>query len=138
MEASCPPGRASERWTRMDRAPTGARGYPPVSLYKVGGFYFVLDGHHWVSVACYHGVEWIDAEVTEFRTELWRDRRDRDSLIEPPKAGELRMREMTGLEFTSQRHQERLREAESSRRCLVLTREQRSSSSSSRSHTLAE
>ena len=44
-----------------------------MSLYKVGGFYFVLDGHHRVSVACSHGVEWIDAEVTEFCTELWRD-----------------------------------------------------------------
>src|SRR3712207_8720491 len=39
-----------------------------LSLYKVGGFYFVLDGHHRVSVASYHGVEWIDAEVTEFGT----------------------------------------------------------------------
>ena len=37
-----------------------------MSLYKVGGFYFVLDGHHCVSVACYHGVKWIDAYVTEF------------------------------------------------------------------------
>jgi hypothetical protein len=37
-----------------------------VSLYKVGSFYFVLDGHHRVSVAHYHGIEWIDAEVTEF------------------------------------------------------------------------
>ena len=31
----------------------------------VGGFYFVLDGHHRVSVAHYHGVEWMDADVTE-------------------------------------------------------------------------
>jgi hypothetical protein len=37
-----------------------------VSLYKIGGAYFVLDGHHRVSVGRYHGVEWIDAEVTEF------------------------------------------------------------------------
>ncbi len=39
-----------------------------MSLYKVGGFYFVLNGHHRISVAQYHGVEWIDAEVTEFGT----------------------------------------------------------------------
>jgi hypothetical protein len=32
-----------------------------------GGLYFVLDGHHRVSVARYHGVEWIDAEVAELR-----------------------------------------------------------------------
>jgi hypothetical protein len=41
-----------------------------VSLYKVGGFYFALDGHHRVSVAQFHGVEWIDAYVTEFRPKL--------------------------------------------------------------------
>lgn len=140
FDGSFMPARASVR--EMDAhgpSPHRGEGLPPVSLYKVGDFYFVLDGHHRVSVACYHGVEWIDAEVTEFRTELWRDRRDRDSLIEPLKAGELRMREMTGLELASQRHEERLREAESSRSCLVLTREQRSSSSSSSSSdTLAE
>jgi hypothetical protein len=62
------PARASvkERWKRIDRAFYRGEELPPVSRYKVGSFYFVLDGHHRVSVACYHGVEWIDAEVTEF------------------------------------------------------------------------
>ena len=62
------PARASveERWKRIDRAFHRGEVLPPVSLYKVGGFYFVLDGHHCVSVACYHGVKWIDAYVTEF------------------------------------------------------------------------
>jgi hypothetical protein len=62
------PTRASvvERWKRVDRAYHRGEELPPVSLYKVGGSYFVLDGHHRVSVASYHGVEWIDAEVTEF------------------------------------------------------------------------
>jgi hypothetical protein len=55
-----------ERWKRIDRAFWRGEELPPVSLYKVGGFYFVLDGHHRVSVARYHGVEWIDAHVTEF------------------------------------------------------------------------
>ena len=50
-----------------------------MSLYKVGGFYFVLDGHHRVSVASYHGVEWVDAEVTEFGVGLWSERRNRES-----------------------------------------------------------
>jgi hypothetical protein len=59
-----------ERWKRIDRAYHCGEELPPVSLYKVGGFYFVLDGHHRVSVARYHGVEWIDAEVTEFRALL--------------------------------------------------------------------
>jgi hypothetical protein len=57
---------AEDRWKRIDRAFHRGEKLPPVSLYKVGGFYFVLDGHHRVSVASYHGVEWVDAEVTEF------------------------------------------------------------------------
>ena len=77
------PARASveERWKRVDRAFHRGEELPPVSLYKVGGFYFVLDGHHRVSVASYHGVEWIDAEVTEFGTGggEWRERRYRES-----------------------------------------------------------
>jgi hypothetical protein len=62
------PARASseERWKRIDRAFHRGEELPTVNLYKVGGFYFVLDGHHRVSVASYHGVEWIDAHVTEF------------------------------------------------------------------------
>jgi hypothetical protein len=77
------PTRASveERWKRVDRAYHRGEELPPVSLYKVGGSYSVLDGHHRVSVASYHGVEWIDAEVTEFGTGggEWRERRYRES-----------------------------------------------------------
>jgi hypothetical protein len=77
------PAKASvkERWKRIDRAFHRGEELPPVSLYKVGGFYFVLDGHHRVSVARYHGVEWIDAHVTEFGASggVWSERRDRES-----------------------------------------------------------
>jgi hypothetical protein len=77
------PAKASveERWKRIDRAFHRGEELPPVSLYKVGGFYFVLDGHHRVSVAHYHSVEWIDAEVTEFGAGggVWSERRDRES-----------------------------------------------------------
>ena len=64
------PTRAStqERWKRVDRIFLRAEELPPVSLFGVGGSYFVLDGNHRVSVYRYHGVEWIDAEVTEFGT----------------------------------------------------------------------
>jgi hypothetical protein len=51
---------------RIDRAFHRDEELPAVTLYKVGGFYFVLDGHHRVSVARYHGVEWIEACVAEF------------------------------------------------------------------------
>jgi hypothetical protein len=68
-----------ERWKRVDRAFWRGEELPPVSLYKVGGFYFVLDGHHRVSVARYHGVEWIDAHVTEFGGGgAWSERGDRE------------------------------------------------------------
>jgi hypothetical protein len=77
------PARASmeERWKRIDRAFHRGEELPPVSLYKVGGVYFVLDGHHRVSVASYHGVEWIDAYVTEFGASsgVWSEPRDRKS-----------------------------------------------------------
>jgi len=36
-------------------------------LYRLGEDYFVQDGHHRVSVYRLLGVEWLDAEVTEFR-----------------------------------------------------------------------
>src|SRR5215213_1925446 len=79
------PTRASveERWKRIDLAFHRGEVLPPVSLYKVGGFYFVLDGHHRVSVACYHGVKWIDAEVTEFgAVGLQSNRKDKEAFKE--------------------------------------------------------
>ncbi len=59
---------AEQRWKRIDRAFHQGEELPAVSLYKLGGSYFVLDGHHRISAAHYHRVEWIDAEVTEFGT----------------------------------------------------------------------
>jgi hypothetical protein len=56
-----------DRWKRVDLAFRRNEELPPVSLYKIREVYFVLDGNHRVSVARYHGVEMIDAEVTEFR-----------------------------------------------------------------------
>jgi hypothetical protein len=40
----------------------------PVSLRALDGAYFVEDGHNRISVARFHGAEWIDAEVTQFRS----------------------------------------------------------------------
>jgi hypothetical protein len=66
------PAKASmaERWKRIDRAFHRGVELPPVRLYKLGDAYFVEDGNHRVSVARYQGVEWIDAEVTEFHPRL--------------------------------------------------------------------
>ena len=55
------------RWKHIDRAYHRAEELPPVSLYKIGEKYFVVDGNHRVSVASYQGTEMIDAEVIEIR-----------------------------------------------------------------------
>ena len=60
-----PLSRASaEKWKRIDRAFRLGQELPPVSLLEQGGDYFVNDGNNRVSVARFHGVEWIDAQVT--------------------------------------------------------------------------
>ena len=58
---------AGERWKRVDLAFHQDKVLPPVSLYKIGEAYFVLDGNHRVSVARYHGVPDVEADVTELR-----------------------------------------------------------------------
>ena len=66
------PLRASvaERWKRIDRAFHRGEDLPPVELFKTRDAYFIADGHHRVSVARYHGVPTVEAEVTEYRTKL--------------------------------------------------------------------
>jgi hypothetical protein len=64
-----PLSRASaEKWKRIDRAFRLGVELPPVSLLERGGAYFVIDGNYRVSVAHFHGAEWIDAEVTEYKS----------------------------------------------------------------------
>jgi hypothetical protein len=62
------PARASggERWKRIDRAFQRGEDLPPVELYEIGDTYFVVDGHHRVSVARYHDVPTVEAAVAEF------------------------------------------------------------------------
>jgi hypothetical protein len=57
----------SQRWGHVDRAYHQGVELPAVSLYKIGEAYFVRDGNHRVSVARFHGVAAIDAEVVEIR-----------------------------------------------------------------------
>jgi hypothetical protein len=57
---------ARTKWERIDRAFHRGEVLPPVKVYKVGNSYFALDGNHRISVARFQGVEFIDAEVTEF------------------------------------------------------------------------
>ena len=88
-------------------------------------------------MARHQGVEYIDAEVTEIRTGLWRHRKDKakdkDGLIEPPKqGGEPEMREMMSLELAKQRREELVREAERNRlvKALRAARKRRAGSRS--------
>jgi hypothetical protein len=62
------PARASvgHKWKRIDRAFQSGEDLPPVKLYKLKEAYFVLDGHHRVSVARYHDVPTVEASVAEF------------------------------------------------------------------------
>ena len=62
------PARASvgHKWKRIDRAFQRGEDLPPVELYEIGDAYFVVDGHHRVSVARYHDVPTVEASVAEF------------------------------------------------------------------------
>src|SRR5688572_25618464 len=60
----------SERWQRVNRAFYQEISLPPVVLYKVGQVYFVVDGHHRVSVAREQGQIYIEAEVRECATRV--------------------------------------------------------------------
>jgi hypothetical protein len=60
----------ANRWQNVDRAFYQDISLPPVVLYKVGDVYFVVDGHHRVSVAREQGQEFIDAEVRECLTKV--------------------------------------------------------------------
>ncbi|MCP4200735.1 MAG: hypothetical protein GY769_02220 [bacterium] len=57
-----------DRWTRLEDLAEGPLGFSPVELYLVGEAYFVVDGHHRVSVARSLGAESIEAWVKEFKT----------------------------------------------------------------------
>jgi hypothetical protein len=59
-------GSLGQRWKRIDRAFHRAEDLPPVKLYKLKEAYFVVDGHHRVSVARYHDVPTLEAAVVEF------------------------------------------------------------------------
>jgi hypothetical protein len=60
----------ANRWQKVDRAFYEDIHLPPVVLYKVGEVYFVVDGHHRVSVAREKGQIYIEAEVRECATRV--------------------------------------------------------------------
>jgi hypothetical protein len=63
-------GETAARWQRVNLAFYSDVSLPPVVLYKVGDIYFVVDGHHRVSVAREQGQIFIEAEVRECATKV--------------------------------------------------------------------
>lgn len=55
----------ADRWQKVTRAWYQDVNLPPILCYKVGDVYFVVDGHHRVSVAREKGQAAIEAEVRE-------------------------------------------------------------------------
>ena len=58
------------RWEHIDMVHINDIPLPPISLYELGGLYFVRDGNHRVSVAKSKGIEFIDAEVVSLQSEI--------------------------------------------------------------------
>jgi len=61
---------SQRKWISVDSAHMEGVTLPPVQLYKVGDAYFVVDGHHRVSVARQKEQAFIDAEVTEVQSRM--------------------------------------------------------------------
>jgi hypothetical protein len=55
------------RWENIDRVYLQGEYLPPVEVYQVGEFFFVIDGNHRVSVAREKGQVYIDAHVIELK-----------------------------------------------------------------------
>jgi uncharacterized ParB-like nuclease family protein len=60
--------RMRDRWTRIYQAMVEGDELPPIDVYKVGDNYYVIDGHHRVSVARSLGRATINARVVEVQT----------------------------------------------------------------------
>jgi hypothetical protein len=58
-----------ERWLGIASARRRGKTLPPVSLVQVGDLYYVLDGHHRISVARALGQQDIEAQVTMWQVE---------------------------------------------------------------------
>jgi len=60
--------RMRERWTRIYQAMVEGDELPPIDVYKVDDSYYVIDGHHRVSVARNLGRPMINARVINVKT----------------------------------------------------------------------
>ena len=60
--------RLRDRWTRVYTAMVEGGELPPIDVYRVGDGYYVIDGHHRVSVARSLGRDTINARVIDVQT----------------------------------------------------------------------
>ena len=60
--------RLRDRWTRIYREMVEGAELPPIDVYRVGDGYYVIDGHHRVSVARSLGRPTITARVIDVKT----------------------------------------------------------------------
>ena len=60
--------RLRDRWTRIYTAMVEGDELPPIDVYKLDDYYYVIDGHHRVSVARNLGRDVINARVVEVKT----------------------------------------------------------------------
>ena len=60
--------RLRDRWTRVYTAMVEGDELPPIDVYRVGEGYYVIDGHHRVSVARSIGRDTINARVIDVQT----------------------------------------------------------------------
>jgi hypothetical protein len=58
-----------ERWLRIAEARQQAVPLPPINLIRIGGIYFVSDGHHRISVAQTFGQKEMEAQVTVWQVD---------------------------------------------------------------------
>lgn len=60
--------RLRERWTRIYKAMVEGDELPPIDVYRLDGYYYVIDGHHRVSVARNLGRDVVNARVVDVKT----------------------------------------------------------------------
>jgi nucleotide-binding universal stress UspA family protein len=58
------------RWAGVSVASSEGTGLPPIDVYQIGDAYFVIDGHHRISIARQNGAKFIEAYVTEVRSNV--------------------------------------------------------------------
>ena len=60
--------RSRQRWQALAEKSRLGEYLPPIQVYQLGNLYFVIDGHHRVSVARAQGATEIEADVTQIET----------------------------------------------------------------------